>query len=183
MNFKRLEIPDLILCSPKILGDERGYFFESFNQKLFEEFVGQQIAFSQDNESSSTKGVLRGLHYQIPPFEQSKLVRVIKGSVLDVAVDLRQDSAFYGMHVAVELNEENKDQLFIPKGFAHGFLVLSDYAVFSYKVDNYYSKEHDRGLYFNDPTIGIKWPIAFENLVLSEKDKNQPLLLKKTFFH
>lgn len=176
MKFERLEIPDLVLCTPNVFGDERGYFFESFKQKEFERFLGFHVPFCQDNESKSTKGVLRGLHFQLPPFAQSKLVRVIKGSVLDVSVDLRKGSPYFGKHVAVELNEENKNQLFIPRGFAHGFLVLSEEAIFAYKVDNLYSKENDRGLLFNDEKIGINWGIAEDQILLSEKDKVQPIL-------
>lgn len=176
MNFTRLSIPEIILCTPLIFDDSRGYFLESFNQMKFEEFVGFKVPFCQDNESKSTKGVLRGLHFQLPPFAQSKLVRVIKGSVLDVAVDIRRESPTFGQHVAIELNDENKNQLFIPRGFAHGFIVLSEEAIFSYKVDNYYSKESDRGVYFNDPTLGIDWKLKLDELTLSEKDKNQPIL-------
>lgn len=176
MKFERLDIPDLILCTPKVFSDDRGYFFECFKQQEFESFLGYHVPFCQDNESKSTKGVLRGLHFQLPPFAQSKLVRVIKGSVLDVAVDIRKGSPYFGKYVAVELNEENKNQLFIPRGFAHGFLVLSDEAIFSYKVDNYYSKEHDRGLLYNDQMIGISWGIAEDQINLSEKDKFQPIL-------
>ena len=141
MNFIQTEIPEVIIIEPKVFGDSRGYFLESFNKKEFERNIGK-IDFVQDNESKSTYGVLRGLHYQLPPFAQSKLVRVIKGEVLDVAVDIRKGSPTFGKHVAVELSEENKKQLFIPRGFAHGFLTLSKEAIFTYKVDNYYAPDY-----------------------------------------
>ena len=182
MKFERLEIPDLVLCTPNIFSDDRGYFFESFNQKAFENFIGFEVNFCQDNESKSIKNVLRGLHFQLLPFAQSKLVRVIQGRVLDVAVDIRKGSPYFGKYVAVELNEENKNQLFIPRGFAHGFLVLSDEAIFSYKVDNYYFKESDRGVLFNDSQIGIDWGVLTDELLLSEKDENQPLLSQADCF-
>lgn len=182
MNFERLEIPDLVLCTPTVFGDDRGYFFESFKQAEFENFLGFQVPFCQDNESKSTKGVLRGLHFQLPPFAQSKLVRVIKGSVLDVAVDIRKGSPNFGKYIAVELNEQNKNQLFIPRGFAHGFVVLSEEAIFSYKVDNYYSKESDRGIYFNDPSLEIDWQFEIDKLILSEKDQNQPIFQESESF-
>ena len=136
MQFERTKIPDVVLCKPTIINDERGYFFESFNKKNFEQFIGCAINFCQDNEAKSTKGVLRGLHYQLPPFAQSKLVRVVKGKVLDIVVDVRKGSPTFGKHEAVELSEENKFQLYVPKGFAHGYVVLSDEAIFCYKVDN-----------------------------------------------
>ena len=176
MNFKRLEIPDVILCEPNVFGDERGYFAETFRQDKLNKFLEFTINFCQDNESKSSYGVLRGLHYQLPPFAQTKLVRVIKGKVLDVAVDIRKGSKTFGKHVAVELTEENKRQLLVPRGFAHGFVVLSEEAIFAYKVDNYYSPECDRGLAFNDAVIGIDWQLAIEQLKLSDKDTKQPLL-------
>lgn len=182
MIFTRLNIPEIILCTPEVFEDSRGYFFESFNQQKFEEFVGFEVPFCQDNESKSSKGVLRGLHFQLPPFAQSKLVRVIKGSVLDVAVDFRRESPTFGRHVAIELNEEKKNQLFIPRGFAHGFVVLSEEAIFSYKVDNYYSKESDRGIYFNDPSLEIDWQFELDQLILSEKDQNLPLFQESESF-
>lgn len=174
-TFIKTEIPDVVIIEPKVFGDDRGYFFESYNQKDFEENIGK-IEFVQDNESKSSYGVLRGLHYQLPPYTQSKLVRAIKGTVLDVAVDIRKDSPTFGKHVAVELSEENKRQLFVPKGFAHGFVVLSDEAVFAYKVDEFYTPSHDRGIKFDDSELGIDWKIDLEKVSLSEKDKVQPLL-------
>lgn len=172
MKFSRAEIPDVIIIEPDVFSDERGYFFESFKQNELNEFLGYDVNFCQDNESKSTYGVLRGLHYQEPPFEQAKLVRVIKGSVLDVAVDIRQDSPTFGRHISVELNDQNKKQLFIPKGFAHGFVVLSKTAVFAYKVDNYYNIESDRGIAFNDPGIGIDWKINPQDIKISLKDSS-----------
>ncbi len=182
MNFVRTEIPDVFICKPTIHGDSRGYFVEVFREDKLEEFLGFKINFVQDNESESLHGVLRGLHYQLPPFAQTKLVRVTKGRVLDVAVDIRKDSPTFGKHVAVELSGEDKYQLFIPKGFAHGFVVLSEYAVLAYKVDNYYSKEHDRGIIFDDPTIAIDWKLPLDKLKLSSKDKLQPLLKDAEIF-
>jgi dTDP-4-dehydrorhamnose 3,5-epimerase len=149
---------------------------ETFRQDLFEEALGYQVNFIQDNESKSTKGVLRGLHYQLPPYTQAKLVRVIEGSVLDVAVDIRKASSTFGQHVVVELTAENKHQLFVPHGFAHGFVVLSDSATFAYKVDNYYAPKHDRGIVFNDKDLGIDWKLPLEALQLSDKDKTHPNL-------
>lgn len=177
MEFFKQSIPDVVLIKPKVHGDHRGYFVETFRQDKFEEALGYQVNFCQDNESKSTKGVLRGLHFQLPPFAQSKLVRVIEGEVLDVAVDIRQGSPTFGQHVAVRLTGENKHQLFIPRGFAHGFVVLSESAIFSYKVDNYYSPECDRGLAFNDPALGIEWGLPLDQLKLSEKDLKQPGLV------
>jgi dTDP-4-dehydrorhamnose 3,5-epimerase len=176
VKFTSQSIADVILIEPTIHGDNRGYFIETFRQDLFEEAIGYKINFIQDNESKSTKGVLRGLHYQLPPYTQSKLVRVIKGSVLDVAVDIRKNSPTFGQHVAVELTEDNKHQLFVPHGFAHGFVVLSDSAIFTYKVDNYYAPNHDRGIAFDDERLTIDWRLPFEQLQLSDKDKNQPNL-------
>ncbi|BBP44311.1 dTDP-4-dehydrorhamnose 3,5-epimerase [Thiosulfativibrio zosterae] len=174
MQFIPQAIPDVILIQPKVHGDHRGYFVETFRQDKFEAALGYQVNFCQDNESKSTKGVLRGLHFQLPPFAQSKLVRVIEGEVLDVAVDIRQNSPTFGQHVAVLLNDSNKHQLFIPRGFAHGFLVLSESATFAYKVDNYYSPECDRGLAFDDPELKIDWQLPKALLQLSEKDQKQP---------
>ena len=165
-----------MLIEPTVHGDNRGYFMETFRQDLFEEAVGYQVNFIQDNESKSTKGVLRGLHYQLPPYTQAKLVRVIEGSVLDVAVDIRKASSTFGQHVVVELTAENKHQLFVPHGFAHGFVVLSDSATFAYKVDNYYAPKHDRGIVFNDKDLGIDWQLALEVLQLSDKDRAHPTL-------
>ncbi|BCN92741.1 dTDP-4-dehydrorhamnose 3,5-epimerase [Thiomicrorhabdus immobilis] len=178
MEFIKQTIEDVILIKPKVFGDERGYFVETFRQDKFEEAVGHQVNFIQDNESKSTGGVLRGLHFQLPPYAQSKLVRVIEGKVLDVAVDIRQGSPTFGNVVTAELSSDNKHQLFIPRGFAHGFVVLSETAIFAYKVDNYYSPECDRGLAFNDPLLNIDWQIPAEELKLSDKDQKQPGLLE-----
>jgi len=174
MKFIAQSIPDIVLVQPQVHGDERGYFVETFRQDLFEQAIGHPVSFVQDNESKSTRGVLRGLHYQLPPHAQSKLVRVISGSVLDIAVDIRRGSPSYGQHVAVELSEENKHQLFVPRGFAHGFVVLTETATFAYKVDNYYSPECDRGLAFDDKQLNIDWKIDKSYLQLSEKDTKQP---------
>jgi len=176
MNFIRTEIPDVVMIEPKVHGDARGYFVETFRQDKLEAFLGFKVNFCQDNESKSSYGVLRGLHYQLAPAAQTKLVRVIKGRVLDVAVDIRKGSPTFGKYVAVELTEENKRQLFVARGFAHGFVVLSEEAIFAYKVDNYYSPENDRGIAFDDPAIGIKWQINLSKLQLSDKDTKQPLL-------
>jgi len=176
LKFTLQSIPDIVLIEPTVHGDNRGYFIETFRQDLFEEAVGYQVNFIQDNESKSTKGVLRGLHYQLPPYTQAKLVRVIEGSVLDVAVDIRKSSPTFGQYVAVELTAENKHQLFVPHGFAHGFIVLSDRAIFTYKVDNYYAPEHDRGIAFDDIDLAIDWQLPPETLQLSEKDKSHPTL-------
>ena len=178
MEFVKQFIPDVVLIKPRVHGDDRGYFVETFRQDLFEEALGYKVEFCQDNESKSTKGVLRGLHFQLPPFAQSKLVRVIEGEVLDVAVDIRQGSPTFGQHVAVKLSGDNKRQLFVPHGFAHGFVVLSKTAIFSYKVDNYYSPESDRGLAYDDPSLSIDWQLPFSELKLSDKDLKQPLLCK-----
>lgn len=182
MNFKRTSIPDVVICEPKIIGDDRGYFVETFRQDKLEAFLGFSIDFSQDNESKSSYGVLRGLHYQLPPFSQTKLVRVIKGKVLDVAVDIRKGSPTFGKYIAVELTESNKKQLLIPRGFAHGFVVLSEVAVLAYKVDNYYSPECDRGISFDDPALGIDWRLGKENLRFSDKDKQQPIFDSSELF-
>lgn len=176
MNFIRTEIEDVVICEPAVHGDERGYFVETFREDKLSEFLGYKINFCQDNESKSTFGVLRGLHYQLPPFAQTKLVRVIRGKVLDVAVDIRKGSPTFGKHVAVELSAENKRQLLVPRGFAHGFVVLEEDTVFAYKVDSYYSPECDRGIAFDDLEIGIDWGVSSEALNLSAKDKVQPKL-------
>lgn len=176
MKFLPQAIPDVILIEPKIHGDDRGYFVETFRQDKFEEAIGHAVNFIQDNESKSSKGVLRGLHFQLPPYAQSKLVRVIQGEVLDVAVDIRKGSPTFGQYVSAILNEENKYQFFVPRGFAHGFVVLSDEAIFSYKVDNYYSPECDRGLAYDDSSIAIDWNIETGQLKLSDKDTKQPIL-------
>lgn len=176
MKITRTNIKDVLLIEPIVHGDDRGYFVESFRQDLLDEFLQKSIDFVQDNESKSTKGVLRGLHYQLPPFAQTKLVRVIKGAILDVAVDIRLNSPSFGKHVAFELNEQNKAQLLVPKGFAHGFLALEDETIVAYKVDNYYNKECDRGIAYDDKDLGINWRLT--DLKLSLKDKNQPSLKK-----
>ncbi len=176
MQFTRTQIPDVVIIEPKVHGDSRGYFVETFRADKLEEFVGYKINFIQDNESKSSYGVLRGLHYQLPPFAQTKLVRVISGKVLDVAVDIRKNSPTFGKYVAVELSGENKKQLLIPRGFAHGFVVLEDDTIFAYKVDNYYSPECDRGIAFDDVDLNINWQVELEKLLLSQKDKTQPKL-------
>ena len=174
MKFVPQVIPDIILIEPTLHGDDRGYFSETFRQDLFNEAIGRDINFIQDNESKSSKGVLRGLHYQVPPFSQSKLLKVIEGSVLDVVVDIRKSSPTFGQHLAIELSADNKYQLFVPKGFAHGFIVLSDAATFTYKVDSYHAPEHERGLAFNDQNLKINWQLKPEFFKLSSKDLNHP---------
>ena len=173
MKFIKTKIQDVIIIEPTVFGDARGYFLESYNQKKFEEVVGK-ISFVQDNESKSSKGVLRGLHFQKPPFEQAKLVRCIEGEVLDVAVDIRKNSKTYGKHVAVLLSGENKRQLFVPRGFAHGFLVLSDSATFAYKVDNTYAPEFDAGIRWNDKELNIQWGMEDSEVIVSAKDAELP---------
>jgi dTDP-4-dehydrorhamnose 3,5-epimerase len=176
MQFTRTKISDVIIVEPKVHGDDRGYFVETFRADKLEEFLGYKINFCQDNESKSSKGVLRGLHYQLAPHAQTKLVRVIQGRVLDVAVDIRKNSPTFGQHVAVELSANNKKQLLVPRGFAHGFVVLEDDTVFAYKVDNYYSPECDRGIAFDDEALAIDWILNKDALNLSAKDKVQPKL-------
>ena len=176
MTFTRTAIPDVVIIEPKVHGDSRGYFVETFVSNKLEEFLGFKINFCQDNESKSSKGVLRGLHYQLPPHAQTKLVRVISGRVLDVAVDIRKNSPTFGKYVAVELSGENKKQLLIPRGFAHGFVVLEDDTVFAYKVDNYYSPQCDRGIAFDDKNLNIDWILNHNELNLSAKDIKQPKL-------
>lgn len=179
MNFKQTKLDGVIIIEPKVFSDDRGYFCETFRQDLLDDFLGFRINFCQDNESKSSKNVFRGLHYQLPPFAQSKLVRVISGKVLDFAVDIRVGSPTFGEYAAVELSSENKKQLFIPRGFAHGFLVLSDEAIFTYKVDNFYSRESDRGISYK--SIDFAYP---NDMILSDKDKAQPLLNEcKDFFN
>jgi dTDP-4-dehydrorhamnose 3,5-epimerase len=178
MNFIRTDIEDVVIIEPKVHGDDRGYFVETFRADRLEEFLGFKVDFCQDNESKSSRGVLRGLHFQLAPKAQTKLVRVIQGKVLDVAVDIRKGSPTFGKHVAVELSAENKRQLFIPRGFAHAFVVLEDDTIFAYKVDNYYSPENDRGILFNDDALGIDWSLSVEELNLSQKDVEQPLLVE-----
>jgi len=176
LKFIPQSVPDVVLIEPNSHGDNRGYFLETFRQDLFEKAIGYKVSFVQDNESKSTRGVLRGLHYQMPPFTQAKLVRVIEGSVLDIVVDIRRSSPTFGQHVAVKLTGVNKNQLFVPHGFAHGFLVLSDSATFAYKVDNYYAPEYDRGIAFDDKKLKIDWQLSIEELQLSDKDKILPSL-------
>lgn len=171
MEIQKFDIEGLLLIKPKVFGDERGYFFESFNKKGFEEAVGETVDFIQDNESKSSYGVLRGLHFQRPPFNQAKLVRVIEGEVLDVAVDLRANSPTFGQSQSVILSAENKHQFFVPRGFAHGFVVLSETAIFAYKVDNDYAPTHDDGIIYNDENLAIDWKIDEKNIQLSGKDK------------
>ncbi len=175
MEVTRTDIEGVVILTPRIFGDERGYFFESFSQREFEEKVCG-TTFVQDNQSRSSYGVLRGLHFQAPPFSQSKLVRVVEGAVLDVAVDIRRGSPTYGRHVAVELSAENQRQLFVPRGFAHGFAVLSPSAVFQYKCDNYYAPQSEGGLLFSDPALGIDWRLPQADIILSDKDAKSPLL-------
>ena len=179
MNFLPQSIPEVFLIEPIIHKDHRGYFVETFKQALFDEAIGYKVHFVQDNESKSiSKGVLRGLHFQSYPHAQGKLVRVVSGSVLDVAVDIRRNSETFGQHVAIELSDENKKQLYIPRGFAHGFIVLSESATLSYKVDAYYSAKHNQGISYNDPEINIDWGFSEAEIILSEADKNFPMLAK-----
>lgn len=175
MNIIETDLPGVLIVEPKVFGDARGYFFESWNQAAYEA-AGITNKWVQDNESSSRFGVLRGLHYQAAPYTQAKIVRAIVGAVLDVAVDIRKGSPTYGKHVAVELSAENKRQLYIPRGFAHGFAVLSEEAVFAYKCDNIYMPSAECGIMFNDPDLAIDWRIAPDHFLLSEKDKKHPLL-------
>ncbi len=176
LNFKETKLKGCFILEPKIIKDERGYFMESFNEKTFAEGVGQKVTFVQDNQSFSTKGVLRGLHYQTGEHAQAKLVRVLHGEVLDVAVDLRPNSPTFGHYESVFLSAENQTQFFIPRGFAHGFLVLSETATFFYKCDNFYNKESEGGLLFNDTTVNIDWNFPTEQLIISEKDTILPTL-------
>ena len=180
MKIIKTDIPDLLIIEPDVFGDNRGYFFESFSQRKFEEATGVKVDFVQDNESLSAYGVVRGLHFQKPPYEQAKLVRVVRGKVLDVALDLRPDSPTYGRYEAVELSGENHRQLFIPKGFAHGFSVLSDEAVFQYKCDDYYAPECEDGIAYDDPDLDINWHIPSEKMVISAKDLNHKTLKEHT---
>ena len=175
MHIIETDLEGVVIVEPQVFGDPRGYFFESFSQRTFDEAV-RPIRFVQDNESKSSYGVLRGLHFQKPPYAQSKLVRVVRGTVLDVAVDIRRGSPTFGRHVAVELSGENKRQLFIPRGFAHGFSVLSREAVFQYKCDNYYAPQSEGAIAWNDPRIGIDWRIPAGDVLLSDKDRKHPSL-------
>ena len=175
MRIINTTIPDVLVFEPKVYGDDRGYFFESYRQNVFEEHAGK-TSFVQDNESFSGYGILRGLHYQRPPEAQGKLVRVVKGKVLDVAVDIRKGSPTFGKHVKQVLSEENKRLMWVPRGFAHGFVVLSEHAIFCYKCDNYYSPDHDAGILWNDPHLGIDWGVSPEHIRVSEKDRRLPFL-------
>ena len=175
MEVIRTDIPDVVIIDPRVFGDSRGYFFESWSQREFDALV-RPVRFVQDNESSSSYGVVRGLHFQKGAFSQSKLVRVVEGTVLDVAVDIRRGSPTFGRHVAVELDADSHRQLFIPRGFAHGFSVLSQHAVFQYKCDNYYAPQAESAIAWNDPALGIDWRVSEEDAILSEKDRRHPLL-------
>ena len=181
MEYRKTEIEGVFVIEPRVFGDERGYFFEAWKQQEFEENVGK-VNFMQDNESKSVRGVLRGLHYQKGEFSQAKLVRVISGRVLDVAVDLRKSSPTFGKYVAVELSDENKRQFFIPRGFAHGFLVLSDEAVFTYKVDNPYAPQAEASILWNDSTLAIDWQVSPEKLILSQKDREATPFAEAEYF-
>ena len=173
MKFVNTPIEGLVIIEPTVFGDNRGYFLESYNKKEFEKAIGE-ISFVQDNESKSSKGVLRGLHFQKPPYAQAKLVRCIEGKVLDVAVDIREGSETFGQHITVELSGENKKQVFIPRGFAHGFLVLSNSAIVSYKVDNSYAPTYDAGIRWDDPILNIQWGVSESEVLVSEKDAKRP---------
>jgi dTDP-4-dehydrorhamnose 3,5-epimerase len=181
MNYQETAIKGVYIIEPRVFNDARGYFFEAWKQAEFEEHIGK-VNFVQDNESKSSRGVLRGLHFQRGAASQAKLVRVIKGCVVDVAVDMRRSSPTFGQHVMVELSDENKRQFFIPRGFAHGFLVLSDEAIFTYKVDNPYAPEADAGVRWDDPALGIQWPTEGLEVLTSEKDLRQPLLKDAELF-
>lgn len=175
MNFTRTDIEDVIIIKPRVFSDSRGYFFESYSEREFHQNI-KEITFVQDNESLSKKNVIRGLHFQKPPHSQSKLVKVVKGRVLDVVVDIRKGSPTFGKHVAVELSDENHHQIFIPRGFAHGFAVLSEEAVLQYKCDNFYAPGHEGAIAWNDPSLGIDWKVLPEQAIISEKDQNNPFL-------
>lgn len=176
MTIKETKLEGCYILQPNIFNDKRGYFIESFNQKTFNSLIGFDVNFVQDNESKSSKGVLRGLHYQLGEHAQAKLVRVVKGAVLDVAVDVREGSKTFGQYVAVELTEENKTQLFVPRGFAHGFIVLEDETVFNYKCDNYYNKASEAGIIYNDEDLNIDWQLPSTDFILSDKDIILPKL-------
>lgn len=175
MKFTPTNLDGCYVIDPNVINDERGYFMESFNEKTFQEGVNQEVNFVQDNQSFSTRGVLRGLHYQCGEHSQAKLVRVLSGEVLDVAVDIRPESSTYGEHFSIVLSEENNKQLFVPRGFAHGFLVLSESAIFFYKCDNYYNKNSEGGIIYNDQKLSIDWHLKQQNLIISEKDQQLPL--------
>ncbi|ESU22012.1 rmlC protein [Flavobacterium cauense R2A-7] len=176
MNFRPTKLSGCFILEPKIINDSRGYFMESFNEQTFQNGTGQKVHFVQDNQSFSTKGVLRGLHYQTGDHAQAKLVRVLQGEVLDVAVDIRPESETYGQYVAEKLSAENQKQMFVPRGFAHGFVVLSETATFFYKCDNFYNKESEGGIIYNDPVLHINWQLNQEELLVSEKDSVLPTL-------
>lgn len=176
MNIITTHIEGVLIVEPRVFGDKRGYFFESFSERDFAAATGLDVKFVQDNESRSRKGVLRGLHFQREPYQQAKLVRVVQGRVLDVAVDIRKGSPTFGEYVATELSGENHRQMFIPKGFAHGYVVLENDTVFQYKCDEFYHPDAEGGIAWNDPQIGIEWPIGPDEIILSEKDKDRPLL-------
>jgi len=176
MRIEETPLKDCYIIHDTVFEDSRGYFFESFNEKKFNELTGINMHFVQDNQSCSTKGVLRGLHFQKDEFAQAKLVRVLQGEVLDIAVDIRKDSPTFGKHFAIELSGTSRTQFFIPRGFAHGFVVLSNCATFFYKCDNYYNKQSEGGIMYNDPSLQIDWQLKEEELILSDKDKNNPLL-------
>ena len=176
MIFTETKLKGCFIIEPKVISDERGYFMESFNQNIFNSGINQEIKFVQDNQSFSSKGVLRGLHFQTSEFSQSKLVRVLQGEVLDVAIDIRPNSQTFGQHVSIVLSSENQKQFFVPRGFAHGFLVLSETATFFYKCDNFYNKESEGGIIYNDQTINIDWKLDTKDLIISDKDKLLPNL-------
>lgn len=176
MNLVETKLPGCFIIEPAVYEDERGFFFESFNEERFNQAIGRKINFVQDNQSFSKRGVVRALHYQIGQWAQAKLVRVIKGKVLDVAVDLRPESPNYGQHISIELSSENKKQLFIPRGFAHGFITLSETAEFFYKCDNYYKPDFEGGIIYNDPMLNIDWILPKEEIIVSEKDSQLPTL-------
>ena len=177
MKFSKASILGIVVIEPTVLSDKRGYFLESFNKNQFEKAIGK-VSFVQDNESRSSKGVLRGLHYQKPPFAQAKLVRCIEGEILDIAVDIRKDSPTYGLYHSAVLTGENKKQLFVPRGFAHGFVVLSDSAVFAYKVDNTYAPDYEAGIKWNDKELGVEWGLKESEIFISNKDEQLPLFSK-----
>lgn len=181
MNYIKTAIPDVWILEPRVFEDARGYFMETWREEDFNKAIGREVHFVQDNQSMSSRGVLRGLHFQKGDASQAKLVRVLQGAVVDVAVDLRKDSPTFGKHVIVELSDENKRQLFIPRGFAHGFQVLSETAVFTYKVDNRYAPATECSIRYNDPTIGIDWPIKGEEVILSDKDLNKAVSFEESF--
>ncbi len=182
MKFTRLNIPDIVLCQPTLHTDNRGYLMETLIQHKLEDFISSDLNFCQENQTKSSRGVLRGLHYQIPPFAQNKLVRVIRGAVLDVVVDVRKTSPTFGNYISIEISEKNKKQLFIPAGFAHGFVALVDNTIFVYKTDNYYNPESERGIIFDDEYLAIDWGIKFDKLKLSQKDHKLPQFKDADYF-